>query len=193
MSTIATNQLTAEQFFDRVHQPENTDRFFELDRGEVIEVPPPGKYHGFVCGNVARLLGNYADQTGHGYVCTNDSGLVIERDPDSVHGPDVTFYDDDETAEDMERRYSTKPPLLAVEVMSPNDRVNRVMSKVGQLLDYGVPVVWVVDPETKDVSICRAGQQSVLLTDADTIRGEGRLADFECPVAELFAMPGSKR
>jgi len=193
MSTIATKLLTAEEFFDWVHQPENSDRYFELDRGEVIEMPPPGKYHGFVCGNVARLLGNYADRTGRGYVCTNDSGLVVERDPDSVRGPDVTFYDDDETAEDMERNYSSKPPLLAVEVMSPNDRVNKVMRKVGQLLAHGVPVVWVVDPESRDVSICRKGQEPKLLTDEDTIHAEDHLAGFECPIAEFFAMPGSKR
>ena len=116
--------MTAVEFFDWVHQPENRGRYFELERGEVVEMPPPGKYHGFVCGNVAGILRDYCIQNGRGYVCTNDAGVIVEQDPDTVRGPDVTFYDDDQTAADMERQYATVPPLLAVDVLSPNDRVN---------------------------------------------------------------------
>jgi len=31
---------TADEFFDFVHRPENRDRFFELERGVIIEVRP---------------------------------------------------------------------------------------------------------------------------------------------------------
>lgn len=53
MTKLAGNPITATEFYDMVMQPENRGRHFELDRGEVIELPPPGKFHGFVCGNVS--------------------------------------------------------------------------------------------------------------------------------------------
>ena len=40
-------------------------------------------------------------------------------------------------------------PDLAVEVVSPNDRVYEVDTKVEEYLRAGVPLVWVVNPETR--------------------------------------------
>ena len=88
MSTVATQpRMTAEQFFDWCNRPENRDRHFELVRGEVVEVSRPGERHGFVCLNVGRILGNYTFQRRKGYACSNDTGLILERDPDTVRGP----------------------------------------------------------------------------------------------------------
>lgn len=153
-------------------------------------MPPPGKYHGFVCGNLSRILGNYAADRSQGYVCTNDSGVIVESDPDTVRGPDVTFYEDACTAETMEREYASEPPRLAVDVLSPNDRVNRLNLRISQLLRAGVAAVWVVDPEARDVAVYRPGQDPVLLTESDALSGSDILPGFSCSVAELFAVPG---
>jgi Uma2 family endonuclease len=40
----------------------------------------------------------------------------------------------------------TKPPLLCVEVLSPDDRWSRVIASVGDYQMTGVPCVWVIDP-----------------------------------------------
>src|SRR4051812_4743289 len=105
MATAETKLLTAEEFFEWVHRPENRDKQFELERGEIVEMPPPGKYHGFVCGNIARILGNFAEQRKNGYPCSNDSGMIVEQGPDTVRGPDVSFSEDDQNADNMERKY----------------------------------------------------------------------------------------
>lgn len=42
----------------------------------------------------------------------------------------------------------TTPPLLWIEILSPEDRPLRVSRKVREILDFGVPYVWVIDPET---------------------------------------------
>ena len=196
MSTTAaapasTRQMTASEFYDWVHRAENRNRFFELDRGEVVEMPPPTKYHGFVCGNVARMLGNFAAQRRKGYVCTNDAGIIVERDPDTVRGPDVTFYEDVQYANDIDRGYSDRVPLLAVEVTSPNDRVNKMIRRITQMLRGGVAVVWLIDPDSRDVSVYRLGQDPILLQDTQELTGDPVLPDFRCKVAEFFAMPGA--
>jgi Uma2 family endonuclease len=190
MATAATKLMTAEEFFAWVHRPENRDRSFELDRREVIQIPSPGKYHGFVCANVAQILGLYAAQRRRGYVCTNDSGVVVERDPDTVRGPDVSYYEDDETAADMERRYAGQPPRAAVEVLSPDDRLNRVIRRITQLLNGGVQMVWLVDRAARDVSVYRPGRDPVLLEEHEELSGDDVLPGFRCKVADLFIMPG---
>lgn len=193
MSTVTSKDLmTAETFLEWVSLPENRDLHVELERGEIVEMPPPGKYHGFVCGNVAGILRNYAIARGAGYVCTNDAGLIVERDPDTVRGPDVTFYDDAQTADDMERQFATEPPLLAVEVQSPNDRVNRTVLRISQMLQLGVRLIWVVDPETRDASVYRPGKDPYLVQESGDLTGEDILPDFRCRVADFFGVPGKE-
>lgn len=190
MSSLATKILTAEEFFEWAQQPANRHRQFELERGEVIEMPPAGRYHGFVCANIAGVLRNFAIQQGRGYVCTNDAGVIVERDPDTVRGPDVTFYEDAETADDMERQYAAAPPVLAVEALSPHDRINVTMRRVTQLLGRGVAMVWVVDPEARDISICRPDIEPELFTEEGSVSGHDVLVGFQCAAAEFFAVPG---
>ncbi len=42
----------------------------------------------------------------------------------------------------------TVPPLIWIEILSPEDRPIRVNRKVREALEFGVPYVWVIDPET---------------------------------------------
>jgi Uma2 family endonuclease len=190
MSTAQTKLMTAEDFYDWVHRPENADRFFELERGEVVEMPPPMKYHGFVCGNVVRILGVFATQRRKGYPCSNDAGLIVERDPDTVRGPDVTFYEDEQTADTMDRKYTSEPPRLVIEVLSPNDQHTKVNKRLSQYLKMGVPLVMLVDPEVRSVTVYRHGKDHYVLDDKDELTGEDVLPDFRCRVAEFFARPG---
>ncbi len=83
MGTTATAKklMTAEEFCDWVHQPEQENKWFELVRGEVIELPSPTQPHGFICFNISRIVGNFMYEIGHGYITCNDSGVILERDP----------------------------------------------------------------------------------------------------------------
>jgi Uma2 family endonuclease len=195
MATVQTRLLTAEEFYQWVHRPENRDKLFELERGEVVEMSRPGKRHGMICGNVSRILGTYAAQRQKGYVCTNDTGVVVERDPDTVRGPDVTFFDDVEQAEQVEEKYREKPPLLAVEVLSPNDTHPKVARRVREQLRFGTRLVWVLDPDARDILVYQPGQQpgvveEKVVGEKEELTGEGVLPDFRCRVAEFFALPG---
>src|SRR5262249_49634335 len=153
MSTTATQaQMSAEEFFAWCNRPENRDRHFELERGEVVEVSRPGERHGFVCWNAGRILGNYAFQRRKGYACTNDTGLILARTPDTVRGPDMVFDDEVRRYDDLSPGYLDRPPALAVEVLSPNDRWGKVTRRITQFLARGVSVVWLVDPEGRSVT-----------------------------------------
>ncbi len=40
----------------------------------------------------------------------------------------------------------SKPPLLCVEVLSPDDRWSRVIASLSDYQSMGVPCIWVIDP-----------------------------------------------
>jgi Uma2 family endonuclease len=188
-TTVAVSPMTAEEFFTWIRQPENVGRFFELDRGEVIELPPPTRPHGVVCSNVAFVLGGYVRQSGIGYVASNDSGVILERKPDTVRGPDVAVYADAATFEELHPKYGEVPPLLAVEVLSPEDRPNRVLRKVAGYLAAGVRVVWLIDPEDRTVTVHLPGQSPVLVESTGELTGGDVLPGFACRVSEFFVVP----
>jgi Uma2 family endonuclease len=186
---IASDAMTAETFFAWVHQPEHRDRWFELQRGEVIEMPPPAKIHGRVCANVAFELETYVRRRRKGYVTTNDTGVILERDPDTVRGPDVALYEDAARFADLHPKYGENPPRLAVEVLSPNDRARQVTRKVTDYLRCRVDLVWLIDPEDRSVTVYRRDQGPVRVDAAGELTGGELLPGLVCRVADLFLMP----
>jgi Uma2 family endonuclease len=191
-ATTAKKLMTAEEFCDWVHQPEQADKWYELVRGEVIELPAPMKPHGVLCINIGRILGNFVFERGCGYLTSNDSGVILERDPDTVRGPDIAFYQDANTFAELHPKYGEVPPRLAVEVMSPNDRIGKVMRKIMDYLHNGVELVWLIDPETRNVSVYRPGKEAYVIEENQELTGEAVLPGFRCLVSEFFRMPGDK-
>lgn len=46
-------------------------------------------------------------------------------------------------------RVITEPPLLAIEVLSRDDRADEVQEKIDDYLNFGIRFVWVVNPRTR--------------------------------------------
>ena len=156
--TAAQKKLTADEFYDWVLRPENQGRHFELVRGEVVEMSRPGELHGVICGNVGWVLNNYVRQRRRGRVLTNDPGIILEKDPDTVRGPDVAFFDDVRPYDQLNPKWSEGVPVLAIEVLSPNDRIGKVTRRINEFLRAGTRLVWLIDPDARDVTVYRPGQ-----------------------------------
>jgi Uma2 family endonuclease len=66
--------------------------------------------------------------------------------------PDLCVYSEP----GFEGRYPTVPPLLWIEILSPDDRVADVWRKASELLNCGVPYVWIIEPETLESELWSA-------------------------------------
>ena len=77
-------------------------------------------------------------------------------------------------------------PDLAVEVLSPSDSLRELGRKIGEFLDNGVPLVWLVDPARQTVTIYRSLTETQQLAVDDTITAEPILPDFSVPVRRFF-------
>lgn len=189
MSTVSMPTLTADEFYEWCHRPENRDRHFELEQGKVVEMSRPGERHGVVCHNVNYLLGAYLRQRRKGRVCANDTGLVLERNPDTVRGPDVFLYDQSLPFDQLHGKYSEEVPQLAGEVLSPNDNWGKVLRRVTEFLQRGVAVVWVVDPENRTATVLLPNQLPQVLEESDEITGAPPFPELRFRIAELFFVP----
>ncbi len=80
--------VSAEQFVQRPDPgyPE------ELVRGRIVPLPPPRPRHGYICNKTGRIFGNFVEDRRLGWVLNNDTGVITERDPDTVRGGDVLYY-----------------------------------------------------------------------------------------------------
>lgn len=183
MATVTKKLITAEEFVRMPDPPDGSQQ--ELIRGEVVTMPPPGGLHGVCCLKVGRRLGDFVDDKQLGTVTSNDTGFISERDPDTVRGPDISFWGKDRLPE-VPEGYIEVPPDLAVEVVSPSDHYSRVQNKVRHHLAHGVRLVWVVDPVDRSVTVYRSLQDVTILTEKDTLTGADVLAGFSCAVAELL-------
>lgn len=170
--------------FERMPDPPDGSRL-ELVRGEVEVMPPPNGRHGLVCSEIAWLLKNHVKPAKLGWVTTNDTGVVLERGPDTVRGPDVAYWSIARQP-DVPDGYFLIPPDIAVEVLSPDDRRGAVRAKIKEYLFYSVPLVWLVDPELRTVTVYAGTMRGTELDEDDTLDGGNVLPGFSCKVADLF-------
>jgi Uma2 family endonuclease len=182
----APHTFTAEEFFEWANLPENSLHVWELERGKVVRMPSPSVVHGIIAALITRLLFDFAFQRGKGYVCSNDTGLLVARMPDTIRGPDVMFFDEHIDLENASRKYSQDVPALVVEVMSPSDRWSDMHRRISQYLGLGVPTVWVVSPDDYTVTICRPNRNQQILESHEEILGDPPLIDFRCKVSDIF-------
>jgi Uma2 family endonuclease len=70
--------------------------------------------------------------------------------------PDVAVFYPDAPAE-----VPDSPPLVAIEILSPDDRLNAVREKLEEYRAWGVRHVWLVDPDSKRMYTCDDGSAEV--------------------------------
>jgi len=108
--------------------------------------------------------------------------------------PDVSFVRLDRLEAHIARFGKRGPirlaPDIAVEIVSPTDDFSDVMLKVADYLRYGVQLVILIDPQTRQVHVFSPEQpDGRILRETDTLSGAPVLPDWSIPIAELLDPP----
>lgn len=159
----------------------------ELVKGEVVRMNQPVPRHGQICAKVSHMLLTYLDHHDSGHVLVNDAGIITERNPDTVRGGDVWYISYDKIPKGpLPSRYLDVPPDIMFEVRSPSDRWVRLMAKVVEYLQAGVPVVCVLDPDTQTARLHVADDPEIILQASDELTFPNQLPGFRVSVQALF-------
>jgi Uma2 family endonuclease len=181
----ATNLLTAEQF---AALPDSDFRSVELVKGSLVEMNPPMPRHGEICANIARLLFLYLDEHPEGRIVTNDSNVLIERNPDTVRGPDVAYYSYRRVAKGpLPAGFLPVAPELVFEVLSPHDRWSMLHAKIADYLTAGVQAVCILDDHTRTLHAYDAERPPCVFSATDEFALPHILSEFRVQVEQFFA------
>ena len=182
MST-AEQLLTAEAYFQTPDQYERS----ELVRGVVVPMNPPGARHGYVCGQTVYLLRRHFEDHDVGRVLSNDSGVITQRDPDTVRGADICFYSYDRLPRgELPAGYPESPPNVVFEVRSPTDRWSEILEKIAEYLTAGVDVVCLLVPETSAAHLFYPDRPGEIRRGDEELTLPAPLDEFHQHVAAFF-------
>ena len=77
----------------------------------------------------------------------------------------------------------TRPPFLCIEILSPEDRMSRVETRINDYLEMGVKYIWVLDPQTRQAFSATPAEG---LREVKTRALETSDPRLELPLAEMF-------
>ena len=185
MTTGKTKLLTADDLLRLYGQGVRG----ELVRGVLYETASTGMEHGEIAAKFVIRLGIFVQPRRLGRLTTSDSGVWLEREPDTVREPDVAFTSSERLPLNVRvRGYSEVVPDLVVEIISPSDSMREVHEKAQMWLRSGVILVWVADPDTSTIAVYQSGVPVITLTENDTLDGAPVLPGFTLPVREVFEL-----
>jgi Uma2 family endonuclease len=142
--------------------------------GEIVERNMGELPHGDLQGNLYRLLWRLRAQLGLRVV----PEIRVQINSRRYRVADLGVWLDD----DIGIGIPTVPPFLVVEILSPEDRMVRMLPKIQEYLSIGVEWVWVVDPEEKSALIHSRKVPAGAL--ADVLRTEN--PTIEIPLEHAF-------
>jgi Uma2 family endonuclease len=189
MSATATGKplMTAEEFL--ALPDDGVERW--LIRGVLWEKPMTkrNRFHSTTEGRVTGLLWAWLQQQPQprGEVVTGEAGLILRRNPDTTVGIDVAYISAAMAAANpSDTTMFDGPPVLAVEILSPNDVQQEINSKLKEYLANKVQVVWIIDPDLRIVTVHKPKNQVTTYTTTQTLPGDPELPGFSAPVADFF-------
>jgi Uma2 family endonuclease len=131
--------VSVEEYLETVYRPD-----CDYVDGEIVE-RNVGEYDH---GRLQTLLSYYL--VGHEKLwgITAVTELRVQVKPTRFRVPDITVIANPVPHPAPEIRILREPPLLCVEILSPEDRMVKVQEVVEDYLGFGVPCVWVINPIT---------------------------------------------
>ena len=175
--------LSAEEFM----QLEDVEAPVELVRGVVFDLPFPFPRHGQVCMKIGCALGNHVDTGSLGYILSNHTCIIAERNPDTVRCCDICYISRSKVPSgSLDGYFLPAPPDLIVEVVSPTDSWLEIKTKVLEYLNSGVTAVCVLDPTSETARIYRNDREKEELKIGDLVRFDNVLPGFSVSLKQLF-------
>lgn len=115
----------------------------EFVHGEVVKRSAPSLWHSDIQGHLCAILWPFrAKHDVYAY-----PELRMRLAEDLIRIPDVAVFVG--RADDV----PTTPPLVAIEISSPDDRLSNTLEKFAEYRRWGVPHIWLVESELKTLFV----------------------------------------
>ena len=130
----------------------NDRRRYEIHDGELCVTPAPSFEHQLIHINLLRVLLGHVPAVAPGLLLSAPLDVILADRPDetTIVQPDILYIAPDRMSL-TSRRGIEGGPTLAVEILSPSTRTIDRVIKRRLYARYGVPFVWLVDPDARAI------------------------------------------
>jgi Uma2 family endonuclease len=142
--------------------------------GEIVERNMGEISHSAVQGTLYRLLWQFRSLLGLLVL----PEIRIQISPTRYRVADLAAWRND----DIGTGIPTVAPFLVVEILSPEDRMVRMLPKIQEYLSIGVEWIWIVDPQEKSALLYSHKNPAGAV--CDVLRTEN--PDIEIPLSAAF-------
>jgi Uma2 family endonuclease len=133
---IGDRFVPVEEYLSTVYEPD-----CEYDDGVIVERNLGEFEHAFLQTLLATLFTN--NMEGWGVFGLTEQRVQINAGRFLV--PDLCVLRVGAAVEDI----LTRPPLVAIEILSPEDSIRRATKKAAEYLQFGIENIWVIDPNAR--------------------------------------------
>jgi Uma2 family endonuclease len=179
LPTIMGEQEIPERSLD-----EFSPRGFEVINGLFVE-KPVGLESSIVGYELGTILRMYCKTNNLGWIAGPDAGFKCFPNTKLVRKPDIAFIAISRLATPMRGDCPIRPDLV-VEIVSPNDKIYDLDQKIEDFLLVGVPLIWIVNPATRVVTVFRQDGSGQRLREPAELDGETVLPGFRCRLSDFF-------
>jgi Uma2 family endonuclease len=163
-----------ESFEEYILYDDNSEKFYELFNGELVEMPPES---GLNIQIATFLLLQFASIVDYRRVRGQGLELEVRGEPRNRY-PDLTIIREEHIQQLSTRntiRLSMSPPLLVIEVVSPGElqRERDYIAKRIQYQNCGIPEYWIVDPQTQTILVLELVENNY--TEVGNFSGDDRV------------------
>ena len=135
----------------------------EFVDGRIEERPMPDRDHSDLQSQLLLLLNQPSFKTW--FICRSE--LRVRVSESNYRIPDLCIL---RAGAPREQNVVT-PPLLCIEIQSPDDTMPNTLVRVRDFLAMGVPEVWIFDPRKRTVQVCAGDQVTEHISGSLTVPG----------------------
>ena len=182
MVQAPTKPLTLEEFLEL---PE-TKPASEYVNGQIIQKPMPQGKHSKLQGKLVTAINAVTEERKIALAfpelrCTFGGRSIV---------PDVSVFAWDRipvnAKGEVENVFTTQPDWT-IEILSPEQRLTKVIGNILHCLNHGSQMGWLIDPEDRSLLIYPSGQQPTYLeAEADRLPVPALVADLQLTVGDIF-------
>ena len=177
-SAIALH-VTQEQF-EALSAANRDLRLERTAQGELIVNPPTGGESGKRNLRISTQLGNWFETHEElGVAFDSSTGFRLPSGAD--RSPDASWVSRkrwETLTQEQRKGFVPLCPDFVVELRSESDSLTKLQAKMGEYIDNGAKLGWLIDPQNRRVEIYRPGRDVEVLENPTNLSGEDVLPGF---------------
>lgn len=166
----------------------NPDLNVELtEEGEIVFMSPSGAGTGARNLYISAALWQWTEENGQGIAFDSSAGFTLPNQ--AVRAPDASWVRRERWAAltpEQRERFAPLCPDFVIELASPTDRLIDLQAKMDEYMANGAQLGWLIVRETRGVFVYRPGEETVHLSDAESITGDPVLPGFTLDLLPIW-------